>query len=67
MIRDIRKLAKTVPFRAFTIQLSDGQGISVSEASALAVSPMGDRVVVFSSEGEFHLVNVEQVTELVVS
>ena len=67
MIRDIRKLAKAVPFKTFNIRLSDGERIIVSDANSIAVAPEGDRIVVFTDDGEFHLVNVAQVTELVVS
>jgi hypothetical protein len=51
MIPHIRELLHTAPFQPFTIRTSDGQEYKVSTFDHAAVSPGGNRLVIFGDDG----------------
>jgi len=67
MIKDIKKLAQFEPFKRFSIHLASGAEVIVESADALSISPRGDRINVFTPDGNFHLIDVAQITELEVA
>ena len=63
MTKDIKKLANSIPFKAFDIYLP-GRHISVINSNTIAISPKGDKLIVFTQDGNFHIINVKQITEI---
>jgi len=41
--------------------------VVVTSADTISISPKGDRINVFTSDGNFHLINAVQITELEVA
>ncbi|PYJ85384.1 MAG: hypothetical protein DME22_09365 [Verrucomicrobia bacterium] len=66
MIEDIKRLVKSNPFKSFSIHLASGE-VVVTSADTISISPKGDRINVFTSDGNFHLINAVQITELEVA
>jgi hypothetical protein len=51
MIPRIRELLHTAPFQPFTIRTSDGREYEVPTSDHAAVSPAGNRLVIFDDDG----------------
>ena len=54
MIGDIRTLLSARPFRPFTIYSADAGKLNVPTVDHAAVSPTGNRVIVFLDDGTIH-------------
>jgi len=66
--QEIKKAAARRPFRPFTINLSDGQAVTVQRDHEIAMHPHNKKIViVFDVDGSVRLLNVAQVTELALS
>ncbi len=64
MKEEIVRLVTTHPFKGFGIHLPSGQIILVDRPERVAISPKRDEVVVFSEDGNYHFINVAQITDL---
>ena len=51
MIPRIRELLHIAPFQPFTIRTSDGREYNVPTSDHAAVSPTGNRLVIFKDDG----------------
>ena len=60
----IRLLSEAEPFHPFSICLSDGQRLPVEHPEFLAISPTRDALVVFKPDGNFVIVETDQITSL---
>lgn len=60
----IRLLSHAEPFHPFTICLSDGQRLAIDHPEFLAISPTRDALVVFKPDGNFVIVQPDQITAL---
>jgi hypothetical protein len=50
MTSDIRKLIHSAPFVPFTIHVADGGQLRVPTVDHVAISPTGNRVIVFADD-----------------
>jgi hypothetical protein len=50
MTADIRRLMNAAPFVPFTIHLADGNKLRVPTVDHVAISPTGNRVIVFADD-----------------
>jgi hypothetical protein len=50
-IDEIRKLYQTAPFKPFEIVLTNGRHVPVEHPEFMALSPTGQTIVVFESDG----------------
>jgi hypothetical protein len=59
----IRRFLKRKPFLPFHLQTAAGDVHKVSHLESISVSPRGDAVVLWPSEGGLVVVDVDQITE----
>jgi hypothetical protein len=57
-------MLKAAPFKPFVICMADGEKLQVDHPEFVALSPTGDEMVVFESDGHFHMVDIMLVTRL---
>jgi hypothetical protein len=58
-------LRDKTPFRPFDIRLSDGRAIRVYHPDFLSPSPTGRELIVWNRDGSLNLVDLTQVTSVV--
>jgi len=63
-IQELRKLYDAQPFRPFDMYLADGRKIPVKHPEFAALSPRGDTVVVYQTDGSFDIVDLFLITTL---
>lgn len=63
-IDKIRILSHAEPFQPFTVRLSDGQRLVIEHPEFLAISPTRDTLLVFKPDGNFSIVQADQITAL---
>jgi hypothetical protein len=63
-IERIRKVYSAEPFQPFTLHLADGRSLSIPHREFLALGPSGRTVLVFTPDGDFHIVDLPLVTDL---
>ena len=62
----LRKLRNENPFQPFCIWMSDGQNFEVTEPEHLAISPRDDTVLVVVAVGDFNILEIAQMKEVIV-
>jgi hypothetical protein len=67
MKKKLKSLLNRDPFSAFSLHLTSGQRLPVGDANSMAISPRKNEVVVFTPDGNFHLVEVSQIVDLEVA
>ena len=63
-IDEVRKLLHASPFRPFAIHLADGGRIPVKHEDFVALAPTGREMIVYQTDGDYHVVDVMLVTRL---
>lgn len=65
-IEQLRRVYKAQPFRPFIIHLVDGRTVPVRHPEFVLPAPTGDTVVVYQPDESFKVIDLLQVTDLVV-
>jgi len=60
----VRELWRAEPFRKFTIHLSDGRKILVTDPDFLTIAPSGRTVSVFEPNDSLNIIDLPKVTGL---
>jgi hypothetical protein len=63
-IDEVRKLLHARPFRPFAIYLADGGHLPVKHEDFVALAPTGREMIVYQTDGDYHVVDVMLVTRL---
>jgi hypothetical protein len=63
-IDKVRKLYKAQPFRPFMIHLADGRKIPVVHPEFMASAPTGRTISVYTPDDDFHIIDLQLVTDL---
>ena len=62
-IDHIKGFLKKKPFKSFSVRTASGEVHKVSHPESLVISPAGDLVIVWPSEGGLELIDTDQITE----
>ncbi len=62
-IDPIKGFLKRKPFKSFSVRTASGEVHKVSHPESLAISPKGDLVILWPSEGGLELIDTDQITE----
>jgi len=65
-IAEIRRLYEARPFKPFVIHLADGRKVPVEHPEFMLAPPSGQTVFVVEPNGDFHFIDIELVTGLVI-
>ena len=63
-IEKVRELHQASPFRPFVVHMSDGRNLRVDHPEFISLSPRGDELSLWESDGTHHFVDVALVTDL---
>ena len=63
-IEKVRRLYRAQPFRQFVIHLADGRKIPVVHPEFMASAPSGRRIIVHTPDDDFHIIDLQLVTDL---
>jgi hypothetical protein len=63
-IKDIKELRDIAPFKPFELHLTSGRTLAVSTPDHLLISPRGDLLVLFPTEGGVCVIDPAQVATL---
>ena len=62
-VDNIHRFLTRKPFKAFTLRTAGGQNHKVTHLESISVSPQGDVIVFWPSEGGLVIVDVDQISE----
>jgi hypothetical protein len=62
-IEHIRGFLKRKPFKSFVLKTAAGDRHRVTHVESISISPKGDAVVLWPSEGGLVVVDADQITE----
>ncbi len=62
-ITKLKRLQTLSPFKNFTIHLASG-ALAVTAADDIAINKRRNEVIVFTVDGNFHIVNAQAITEI---
>jgi hypothetical protein len=62
-IESIKRLLND-PFKTFVVRTASGESHKVERPDAIAISPTGDLVILWPSEGGLTIVDVDQIAEV---
>jgi hypothetical protein len=65
-VEQLKKAYSAQPFKPFDVRLADGRSIEVPHPEFLAMSPTGRTVIIVRPDGDYHVVDLLLVTDLVV-
>jgi hypothetical protein len=66
-IKDIKEMRDIAPFKPFDLHLTSGRTLAVTTPDHLLISPRGDLLVLFPSDGGVCVIDPAQVATLDVS
>ena len=62
----IRQLRNAEPFQPFCICMNDGQNFEIQFPESIGISPRDDTVVVVVEVGDFNILVISQIREIIV-
>ena len=62
-VDNIRSFLKRTPFKGFSLRTAGGQLHKVTHLESISISPKGDAIVLWPSEGGLVVVDVDQIAE----
>jgi hypothetical protein len=65
-INELKKAYSSQPFKPFDIYLADGRQVEVPHPEFMAMSPTARTIIVFRGDGDYHVIDLLLVTDLVV-